>query len=238
VADTPPTDDYYRLEIGQFGSFSVAYRAGTADESVIAHSFDNDIFFKGVPEYVPMPDHVIVDVGAHIGTFTLLAASKAKAGRVYAIEASRETYNFLRINVALNALKNVVTSQVALASGAGKTVLHHDLGTGNWGHSIMKQLSQVGEEVETQTLAGYMDQHGIGRIDFIKCNCEGAEFPIFLTTPNEVFSKIGMMLVLYHCDLVEGYSLDALLSHMEGSGFKIKVFNRTADRGWLLASRD
>src|SRR6266581_833576 len=59
------------LAIGSFGGFEIAYRKNTADESVIADSFENDIFFSGVPEYQPEEGHVIIDIGAHIGTFSL-----------------------------------------------------------------------------------------------------------------------------------------------------------------------
>jgi hypothetical protein len=63
-----PGEANYRLAIGRFGGFRVAFREGTADEQVIAHSFENDILFSGVPEYQPRSDDVVIDVGVHIGT--------------------------------------------------------------------------------------------------------------------------------------------------------------------------
>lgn len=101
VAAFRPGEIDYRLAITSFGEFSIAYRQGTADEKVISHSFDNDIFFPGVSEYQPTPGDVVIDVGAHIGTFSMLAASKVPAGLVYAIEASSETFSYLRINASL-----------------------------------------------------------------------------------------------------------------------------------------
>ena len=84
-ADWITPDKPSTLAIGDFDGFQVAYRKGTADELVVKHSFSHDIFFSGVPEYRPAEDHVIIEVGAHIGTFSILAASKAKRGHVYAI---------------------------------------------------------------------------------------------------------------------------------------------------------
>ena len=223
------------LGVSQFGDFAVAYRVGTSDESVIAHSFDNDIFLKSVPEYIPMSDHVILDVGAHIGTFTLIVGSKVKDGKVYAIEASSETFNFLRINVALNGLKNVVASHVCLADRVGRTILYHDLVGGNWGHTITKRLSHIGEEVQTETLRGYLERGGIERVDFAKFNCEGAEFPILIASSRDTLSKIRSMLILYHCDLVSDYSLDDLIQHLRESGFNTRVFNQSMERGWIFA---
>jgi hypothetical protein len=87
------------LGITSLGRLEVAYRKGTADEAVLAHSSDYDIFFTGTPEYQPAEDHVIIDVGAHIGTFSLRAGSMVPKGKVYAIEPCEDSFTLLRINV-------------------------------------------------------------------------------------------------------------------------------------------
>ena len=132
-----------------------------ADENVIAHSFDHDIFFSGVPEYAPREDDVIVDVGAHIGTFTLLAAAKAPRGQVHAIEASRDSFNLLRINAALNRAANVHPHHLALADRSGAIELFH--ATGNWEHSLVKQMSQSSETVSSLTLTDFLTGQRIER---------------------------------------------------------------------------
>jgi FkbM family methyltransferase len=174
-------------------------------------------------------------VGAHIGTFSLLAATKVPHGRVLAIEASMETYNFLRVNIALNNLQNVTPVHLALADGPGFTVLHHD--QGNWGHSIMKQFSSHGEQVPKNSLSGFCAEHNITKIGLIKFNCEGAEFPILLNTPVEFLRNVRAMLVLYHCDLVSGYSREDLLEHLRSAGFTTAIRNENGERGWIVASR-
>lgn len=228
-----------RLHIGSFSGFEVAYREDTADEGVIGESFDRDIFFAGVPEYTPKPNHVILDIGAHIGTFTLLAASLVPEGRVYAVEASRETHAYLRVNLALNDVPNVEAFHLALAGSPGEVTLYHD--AHNWGHSITKRYSRHGERVRAETLPAFLDAQGIGRVDFVKFNCEGAEFAILFQTPREVLERFQRLLVLYHCDLVEGADLDALSAHLEDAGLRVDVRNRSfvdgAERGWLIADR-
>lgn len=225
----------YDLAIGQFGRFEVAYRAGTADEKVIGYSFNHDIFFAGVPEYNAQLDHVILDIGAHIGTFSLLAATMVPKGKVFAIEASKESYNFLKINIALNRLQNVEATHLALSDSKGHTRLYY--AEGNWGHSIVGGMSSHGETVPTDTLAGYMASNTIDYCNFIKFNCEGAEFPILLSTPVEVLNRIERMLILYHCDLADQYSVDALSQHLRNSRFSLKFFNQTRHRGWIFAQR-
>jgi FkbM family methyltransferase len=230
-----PGETGYRLALGSHGEFNVAYREGTADEKVIAHSFANDIFFSGVPEYQPRADDVIVDIGAHIGTFSLLAASKAPRGRVHAVEASQETFNYLRINAALNPTLNLIPHRLALTDQDGVVTLHHD--SGNWGHSIMKRLHSAGESVQAMSLGSFLQANGIDEVAFIKFNCEGAEFPILMTASREVLRRVRMMLILYHLDLAEHYTREALLARLSEADYQIDLRNLTRRRGWIIATR-
>lgn len=223
------------LEIGRFGGFDVAYRVGTSDEKVIAHSFDHDIFFTGVPEYRPREGDTILDVGAHIGTFSLLGATKAPNIRVHAIEASRDTFNLLRINVALNHSGGITAHQIALADRKGTIDLFH--ATGNWGHSVVKEMSSSSETVPCNTMTDFLAENRIERVAFIKFNVEGAEFPILLGTSVDILRKFDTMLVLYHCDLWEKNTERDLMEHLGRSGFHCVVRERTEERGWIIATR-
>lgn len=232
-ADWITPDKPSTLAIEDFDGFQVAYRKGTADELVVRHSFSRDIFFSGVPEYRPAEDHVIIEVGAHIGTFSILAASKVKRGHVHAIEASEDSANYLRINAALNHCDNLSVHQLALADKEGALELYHD--TGTWGHSTVKAYSQVSETVRATTLTSFLELNHIQRCDFLKFNCEGAEFPILLSTSADVLKKVKMMLVLYHRDLWMKNSEADLIAHLESAGFKCAVRNELGPRGWIVA---
>jgi FkbM family methyltransferase len=222
------------LDIGSFGGFEVAYRRGTTDEDVIAHSFDHDVVFMGVPEYRPAEDHVIIDVGAHIGTFSLLAASRSPQGRIYAIEAHRENFNLLRINTALNHATNVDVTHLALADKPGICTLHYD--TGHWGHTIVTPLTGHGESVQSDSLTNFLAAKNISRCHFMKLNCEGAEFPILLSTPASVLQLFDTMLILYHSDLYTQQSEQDLMAHLRASGFNVTVRNVQRKRGWIIAT--
>ena len=230
-----PADSRSGVAIGSFGGFELAFREGTADESVIRHSFDNDIFFSGFPEYRPEDGDVIVDVGAHIGTFSLLAASKVRVGKVFAVEASLDSFNLLRINLALNGCANVEARRLALTDAEGTCTLFHDVG--NWGNSVVAELSKSIETVECWPLAEFFDRSGIEHCEFMKLNCEGSEFPILLGAPSSVLRRVDNALVLYHCDLWKENTEEDLISHLEASGFECAIRNRSELRGWIIATR-
>jgi FkbM family methyltransferase len=225
------------VRIKECEEFSVAYRVGTADERVIDHSFGNDIYFSTVPEYKPKPDHVVLDIGAHIGTFALLAGSKVPQGRVVAVEASAETFDLLRINVALNKLNNITPLHMAVSDKIGTAYLHHDP-HGNWGHSLYHNEGGGQEKVETITLGALLKKHNIERVDLVKFNCEGAEYDILLSAEPGLLSRIGFMIVLYHGGEAGKGRFDALTGKLRNAGYVLAFRKQSADRGWIVASRD
>jgi FkbM family methyltransferase len=66
------------------------------------------------------PGTTVIDGGAHIGLFTLLAARLAAPGKVYAFEADPYNFDALRINAARNGLSNVRLVNEALADAPGE----------------------------------------------------------------------------------------------------------------------
>ncbi|MFM9942059.1 MAG: FkbM family methyltransferase [Hyphomicrobiaceae bacterium] len=224
------------LAIGSIGGFDVAYRLDSADEDVIGHSFEKDIFLAALPDYVLPTNGVVLDVGAHIGTFSLLTARMASQGRVLAIEACRETCDLLRINAALNGLANIAVHHAALGATDGMAHLYHDAG-GNWGHTIMQSLSPHSEAVRSISLDTLIKDAGVDRIDLAKFNCEGAEFPILLNASDDALRVFRTMIVLYHCDLSSGQSHELLLARLASVGFATEVRDVWGERGWILATR-
>jgi FkbM family methyltransferase len=223
-----------RVEIREIDGFKVAFRSATVDEDVISsHAFDHDIFFEAIPEYRPSANDVIIDVGSHIGTFAVKAASYASDGVVIALEPSRESFCLLEINAALNGQKCIKPLQRALADKCGEVTLYHS--PGNWGHSITRRLSGSFEVVPSVSIASLFEEFGLDSVQLMKFNCEGAEFPAILAAPAETLARVDRMIVLYHCDMHRGAKVEELEARLREAGFEIEYRNRDSDRGWILA---
>lgn len=106
----------------------------------------------------------IVDVGANIGVFTVLAARRFPKATVYAIEPEGANFALLRENIALNSLSNVVPLQKAVTKKRGAAQLY--LGAAD-SHSLYG--SGAYEEVDTIPLSD------LDPIDVLKIDAEGAE---------------------------------------------------------------
>lgn len=215
----------------------VFFRPGTADEAVLKESFEYDIFLKGTPEYRLQENHIIIDIGAHIGCFSLLVSSKVQKGKVYAFEPAVETYRVLQRNIEGNRLKNINSYRLAVAQRTGTATLYHDMQTGNWGNSITKALSDIEETVQTITLKSFVENENLKKVHFVKFNCEGAEFEILLNTPKDILQRIETMLILYHEELVTGVDYKTLVKYLSDAGFRIhhRKRNKTSKSGWIIA---
>jgi FkbM family methyltransferase len=227
-------DSASTLAIETIDGFEVAYRRGTKDEEVLREIFSYDVYYSRLTEYEPAEDDVIIDVGAHIGTFSLLTSSKVRRCKVYAVEACQDTFNVLRINVALNGLSNISTHHLAITDKEGPVTLYHD--TGNWGHTVTKVMTAFSETVESTTLSRFLEMNHIETCQFMKLNCEGAEFPILLSTSPEVLRRFGTILILYHCELWAANTPGDLLSHLRSAGFRCVIRHQKGPHGWIIAT--
>jgi FkbM family methyltransferase len=117
------------------------------------------------------PRMVIYDIGANVGYFTLLAASRVGTnGRVAAFEPLPRNIAFLERHLALNRCENVTLLRAAAADHTGP--MRFDLGAGPFqGH-----LAPSGElAVDAFALDDLVRANRIPPPDLMKLDVEGAE---------------------------------------------------------------
>lgn len=120
------------------------------------------------------PGDVVVDVGANVGYFTLIAAQLVgDTGRVWAFEPDPDAFDLLRRNVELNGYKNVTLVPKAIGSTPGTLRLfRHPTNRGD--HRIYDPGDErEAVEVEVTTLDQYFAE--ASRVDLIKMDIQGAE---------------------------------------------------------------
>lgn len=221
-----------------YKNFKVFYREGTADENVLEHSFEKDIFFTSIPYYKPPANAIVIDVGAHIGTFCLLMAHKSPQGKFFAIEPAQDSFDILEKNITENnLLRKLVPCRFALSDSNSKVKLFHDEYSGNWGHSIVSELSKTYEEVEAMTLDSFFEQYRISYCDLIKLNCEGAEFRIIEHVSTKTLNKINTWIILFHEDLDSEGDRMKIIKRLKKSGYIVNLIRVDNKRGWITATK-
>lgn len=133
---------------------------------------------------------VILDVGGHIGTYTMLAASYTK-NKVISIEASPENFKFLKHNKNLNSLDNLEVYN--FAAGDKEEILQFTAG-GSGGH-VLEDQSQKGVEVKCVRLDDLLQ---LDQLDFVKMDIEGYEIAAINGMVNllEKFNPV----ILFECN--------------------------------------
>lgn len=126
------------------------------------------------------PGMVAVDIGAHVGYYTLLSAQLVgPTGKIYAFEPELGNHIILQKNIELNEYKNIIASRLAVTDRTGTATIYlTSLDSGRhslFQHSIPKRGSAP---IETTTLDFFLEARGWPHIDLIKVDVEGAEVAV------------------------------------------------------------
>lgn len=124
-----------------------------------------------------------VDVGAHIGWYTLKAAKVVgPKGRVIAVEPNRETLLQLRQNIAASGVGSIVTVAPVACSDSETTLTFYAAGRQNTGKSSLSAANASGGSdipasylVRARRLDDIVKETAVSRVDEIKIDVEGAE---------------------------------------------------------------
>lgn len=122
---------------------------------------------------------VILDIGAHIGYYTLIAADiVGDKGKVYAFEPDPRNFTLLERNIQENGYKNVVLINKAVADRTGNLRLF--LNTENTGDHRIYKVSDKRRSIKIQSITlddFFKDKNK--KVDMIKMDIQGSEVRAF-----------------------------------------------------------
>ena len=184
------------------------------------------------------PGWNVIDIGAGVGDFTVLAALSHPTVRVAAFEPAPESFSLLLDNLRLNGVTNAVAFHEAVWVADGFAVL--DTSGGEPSAYAVRHVPEArcGTRVATVTLETIVGRLRFERVDLVKLDCEGAEYAILPGTPRSVFEKIDRIVLEYHEGLT-GHSHRELAELLERMGYRVETFANYAreELGYLRARR-
>jgi len=142
------------------------------------------------------PGMTVVDIGANVGYYTLLAAKlTGPSGHVYAFEPSPENFRLLQRNVEANGYQNVTLVPKAVSAASGKASLTLDRSSSG-GHSLSQFRGGADSvEVETVSLDDFFAGPQPTAIDVLKMDAEGAETGILAGMQGVLARNPGLTLL-------------------------------------------
>jgi len=179
------------------------------------------------------PESIVVDIGVHVGSFSHLALARG-AGVVFGFEPETSNYLRARQNLAAYGDRVRLANHAVWRSDQPRLQLPFfasvDQANSGGGTLIWDTDGPLVEAVPFDDVVDAITEGGRQRIDLMKIDCEGAEFPILLTSQH--LHRIDRIVGEYH-ELratlpahvrVAGYdefSLEGLKAALERAGFTV-----------------
>jgi FkbM family methyltransferase len=126
---------------------------------------------------------VVLDIGAHVGYFSLLAGLANSSAKVHSFEPLPLVHERLRYNVSLNNLENVSCHELAMGERPGRERFYHlpDCipSSSSLSRTFMEPIvgdrTLVASQVEVTSVDEFVARHALTGVDLVKLDTEGTE---------------------------------------------------------------
>ncbi len=195
----------------------VLIRPNTTDRGIL-----KEIFI--LEEYSPVigsikNSDIIIDIGAHIGMFSLFATEKNPNVKILAFEPMKKNFCLLSKNISLNNLKNIDIINYAVSDKNSETLLY--LSEDNTGAHSMFKKSERSEKIKTISINNIFIKFKIKNCSLLKLDCEGGEYPIIMSLSKNNLKKINSIIMEFH----NPKQLPEIINKLKDLGFKISTSN-------------
>lgn len=164
-------------------------------------------------------DDIIIDIGGHIGLFSIYASQKCKSGKIFTFEPVIDNFKILRENIETNKNKNIFPENIAISNKNSKVTIF--LSDDDAGHGMYSKSSNS-ITINAINLEEIFLKNNLKKCDFLKIDAEGAEFDILENISEDMLKTISKIVIEYH--IFEDNSikrLENIMEKFEKNGFKI-----------------
>lgn len=185
--------------------------------------------------------HTFLDVGAHIGLYTLPAALIMRGrGQVHAFEPSPVNFEHLNRHIKMNDLTNVTVTETLVGDSNAPAILNFDDSDVNAMNTMAKlesgpKASFRALEVKQTRIDDYCSQKSI-KPDLIKIDVEGADLKVLKGAEQTLRKFKPRIFLSLHPALMKkmGDEVEDLVTFMQGLGYEIVNLDGTKPREWKL----
>lgn len=184
-----------------------------------------EIFIKRTyADYFPFyTQATVLDIGAHKGYFSLFANQHLLPGStIIALEPDAENLDALYQNLADNGANQVQVLEGAIHTSDETIQLFCSASTNHTLFPDPHLATQMQKrEVQGIQLFTLMKKYNLEKVDFLKLDCEGAEYEVLFHLPEAVFDKIEVISMEFHDLKKPGYTALNMAQHLGKMGYEI-----------------
>ncbi len=190
------------------------------------------------PGFAIQPTDTVIDVGANMGLFALWAAPQAFAGRVIAIEPT-DVIATLEHAVHINRLAHIETVRAAIGREGDELELVYYPGfnivshQSQWRPAILTRalvrllygrydVRPVRMTATCRSLGAILDAYEVDKVDFLKIDCEGAEYDLLNDLTPRDWRRIERIALEFH-ELHPDHRHENLVELLRDRGFQVEV---------------
>jgi FkbM family methyltransferase len=185
-----------------------------------------------------MPDDVsgaiVIDIGMHVGAFSHLALTRG-AAEVHGFEPEASNFSIAAKNLAGFGARARLHNRAVWRSDVVAPALHFwrstDGANAGGGTLIWDTDGPLVDAVPFDDVIDEVSRNGARRVSLLKIDCEGAEFPILLTSKR--LACIDRIVGEYHelraeelprhvrLPGCEQFTVEVLAAHLDAAGFQV-----------------
>ena len=168
-------------------------------------------------------DDTVIDIGAHLGFFTVKAAKKAVKGTIYALEPFSMHFRLLKTNIEENGIKNIKYFNEGISDHKGEISFYYTQEGDPSDTSMFKinpSKKTYEEKIKVLSLNDFFQREEIINCNFLKIDCEGAEYPILMNADTYTLKKIQKIAMEWH-RFSDDQDPGKLAEFLKENGFKI-----------------
>lgn len=204
-------------------------RSGSDDRFIINEIYVHEVY--NPPLFKIKPTDTVVDIGGHIGIFSLFASKRAKMGKIFCFEPNPNNFSLLQKHIEINNIKNILCYNLAVSNNVKVKefyIAKNRYFTGR--HSLLPYNGPSDKIlVKSTSLENIIKMNNIDRINFLKLDCEGAEFEILFNLKNDILNRIDRISMEFH-NIDEKNNAINLKSFLQNNGFNVFI----SKKGQLL----
>lgn len=184
-----PFEQYTIVTVPNQGKFYVEPQINDCIKNVLKQGKPWDLSANEYIKKYGKPGTTFLDIGAHIGTQTLIMSQVAgKNGLVIAFEPQKKIYRELIMNMQLNDISNALTLNCALSNKTGFVSLGEEVPNNEGARFVCK----TGKE---KVPAFKLDDFQLDNISFIKIDVENYELEVLEGAKETIKRNRPVMLI-------------------------------------------